>query len=51
MKQYLLTFLIAASAACTHIAVPAEVQLEGDVVAASSMLSLGRVLPLDGKPR
>lgn len=51
MKQYMLTFLIAACAACTHIVVPAEAQLEGDVLVASSMLSPGQALPRDGKPR
>ncbi|MDM0017398.1 hypothetical protein [Variovorax saccharolyticus] len=51
MKQYLLTFLVAACAACTHIVAPAKAPAQGDALATSSMLpAMGRVLPQGGNP-
>lgn len=49
MKQYLLTFLVAACAACTRIVAPAAASLQGEAIVSASMPpAMGRVLPQAG---
>ncbi len=52
MKQYLLTFLVAACAACTHVVAPVDARLQDEAATGSPMLAeLGRLLPQGGNPR